>query len=351
MNLLDILRNMIKGKPILFLLIFFFVGCLLGWWVMGYMVWPVQYAGEAHSYELTAPEKENYVVMVANSYTMTGDSTRAKALFAGWDNSEIGPLLANVSANLRALGQLEQAQRVEDLAGVLTAGAAAPAPAQDSETPPSMQQPIPVQSAAQTSGFPLMSIIQICIGLVVILIIIATILFFVDLRRRGPRPDRPRFEVDNVFEEVETDESAIGHFRSRYSLGDDNYDESFSLETSEGEFLGECGVGISETIEAGPPDKVTAFEVWLFDKSDIRTVTKVLMSEFAFNEPSLRDKLAPKGDALLAQEGLTFEIETDTFDLEVRVTEVTYGAEGEYPDSYFESLAVELVGRAHESTD
>ena len=113
MNLLDILRDMIKGKPILFLLIFFIVGCLLGWWVMGYIVWPVQYAGEAHSYELTAPEKEKYVVMVADSYKMTGDGIEAQRQFAGWNSSEIGPFLANVAASLRAQGRTDQAQRVE----------------------------------------------------------------------------------------------------------------------------------------------------------------------------------------------------------------------------------------------
>ncbi len=85
-----------------------------------------------------------------------------------------------------------------------------------------------------------------------------------------------------------------------YDLGHDTYDESFSIETPMGEFLGECGVGISETLGAGEPAKVTAFEVWLFDKSDIRTVTKVLMSPYAYNDSALRTRLAPKGDPVLA---------------------------------------------------
>jgi hypothetical protein len=89
-----------------------------------------------------------------------------------------------------------------------------------------------------------------------------------------------------------------------YLHGDDLYDDSFSVETSSGEFLGETGVGISETIGAGSDAKrVTAFEVWLFDKNDIRTVTKVLMSDHAFNDDALRAKLAPKGEAVLGEEG------------------------------------------------
>ena len=62
----------------------------------------------------------------------------------------------------------------------------------------------------------------------------------------------------------------LGHFITTYKLGEDTYDESFSIETPNGEFLGECGVSILEIIGSGQPDKVTVFEVWLFDASDIR---------------------------------------------------------------------------------
>ena len=79
-----------------------------------------------------------------------------------------------------------------------------------------------------------------------------------------------------------------------YMAGDDLYDDSFSIDSPSGEFLGECGVGISDTIGVGDPKKVTAFEVWLFDKNDIQTVTKVLMSEHAFNDAAIRQRLAPR---------------------------------------------------------
>jgi hypothetical protein len=42
--------------------------------------------------------------------------------------------------------------------------------------------------------------------------------------------------------------------------GDDLFDDSFSIDSPSGKFLGECGVGISETIGVGDPKKVTAFE-------------------------------------------------------------------------------------------
>jgi hypothetical protein len=110
-----------------------------------------------------------------------------------------------------------------------------------------------------------------------------------------------------------------------------------------GEFLGECGVGISEMIGVSDPARVTAFEVWLFDKSDIRTVTKVLMSEHAYHDETLRARLATKGEAVLAEPGSPFVLETTGLQVKGKVTEIVYGND-EMPDgSYFSKLVVELV--------
>ena len=138
----------------------------------------------------------------------------------------------------------------------------------------------------------------------------------------------------------------LGHFFTIYQWGEDTYDESFSIETPMGEFLGECGVGISETNGTGEHDKVTAFEVWLFDKSDIRTVTKVVRSDYAYNDENLRAKLASKGEAVLAQPGSPFTLETSSLQVRVDVSELLYG-EGELaPQSFFQKLTVELVATA-----
>ncbi|MEB2288183.1 MAG: hypothetical protein OZ934_08740 [Anaerolineae bacterium] len=135
----------------------------------------------------------------------------------------------------------------------------------------------------------------------------------------------------------------VGQFVSTYVLGDDLYDDSFSIETAKSEFLGECGSGISETIGVGEPKKVTATEVWLFDKNDIRTVTKVLMSEHAYNDPALRTKLAPKGEAVLARPGVVTALETETLRVQVRIVDMQYGEGPLPPRSFFERLAVEIA--------
>jgi hypothetical protein len=128
-----------------------------------------------------------------------------------------------------------------------------------------------------------------------------------------------------------------------YMVGDDLYDDSFSIDTPTGEFLGECGVGISETVGVGEPKRVTAFEIWLFDKNDIQTVTKVIMSEHAHDDDKLRMRLESKGELVLAEPGKQILLETATLQLEARIIDMAYG-ECAAPDlSFFERLTLELA--------
>jgi hypothetical protein len=134
----------------------------------------------------------------------------------------------------------------------------------------------------------------------------------------------------------------IAQYLTTYSLGNDLYDDSFSIDSPSGEFLGECGVGISETIGVGDPKKVTAFEVWLFDKNDIQTVTKVLMSQHAFNDPNVNQRLASKGEPVLAEPNRHIVLETATLQLEARVVNMNYGQGALPANSFFEQLTLEL---------
>ena len=158
-----------------------------------------------------------------------------------------------------------------------------------------------------------------------------------------------RTEARQFAETQNTDFASIGEapplvvHKSIYTYGNDLYDDSFSIERESGEFLGECGSGISETVGVGEPKKVTATEVWLFDKNDITTVTKVLMSEYAYHDEALRSKLAPKGEAVLATPDGVFELETQTLRLRVKIVDLKYGEGGPAPNSYFERLSVEIA--------
>ncbi len=131
-------------------------------------------------------------------------------------------------------------------------------------------------------------------------------------------------------------------FVTTYVLGDNLFDDSFSIESAAGEFLGECGVGISEAIGVGEPKRVTAFEVWLFDQNDIKTVTNVLMSGHAFYDEAIRSELEKKGEPVLADPGVEFVLATNNLRIIGRVMDMGYG-EGPLPEeSFFDRLSIEL---------
>jgi len=150
-------------------------------------------------------------------------------------------------------------------------------------------------------------------------------------------------EVEKTDFESTGSEPPIVQFMTTYLHGDDLYDDSFSIETPSGEFLGECGVGISETIGSSDVKSVTAFEVWLFDKNDIRTVTKVLMSDHAFNDDSIRARLAPKGEAVKAEASTRVMLETASLRVQARIVDISYSSGAMPPNSVFDRITIELA--------
>jgi hypothetical protein len=211
--------------------------------------------------------------------------------------------------------------------------------------------PLPDEEAAKGTS-PLLTLFLVFCGLTLLLGAALVVVFF--LRNRmssgGTGIKTPAMEAAEAARQAEwTDYSSMGdqapitQFMASYKIGDDLFDDSFSVDSASGEFLGECGVGISETIGVGDPKKVTAFEVWLFDKNDIQTVTKVLMSAHSFNDNNLRQRLAAKGEPVLVEPGTQTVLETATLRLVARVVDTSYG-EGALPEkSFFDSLILELA--------
>jgi hypothetical protein len=160
----------------------------------------------------------------------------------------------------------------------------------------------------------------------------------------APPPDggRPAVKAQTNFESLGV-AAPITQNMTTYVLGDDLYDESFSIDTAAGDFLGEYGVGVSETIGVGEPKKVTALEIWLFDKNDIKTATKVLMSAHAFGDSGIRGRLEAKGELIQMEPQKQIMLETETLQLLATVVDLQYG-DGAMPErSYFERATLELA--------
>ena len=310
------------------------VGCLFGWMVMGWLVAPVKW-------ELTDAEKEQYILMAADSYAINGDAQLARARLADLDDEEVGQIITRLAAT-----HPQEQQNLLDLGLVLglgiTPGTATTAPPTTVRLTSSLGRTLPT----------------LC-GLLLVLLLFIAIGGLLITRLRGRREEAEALAPDwearvpaaarGMPPLAGTGPPPLGHFVTTYTLGHDTYDESFSIETPMGEFLGECGVGISETLGTGEPTKVTAFEVWLFDKSDIRTVTKVLMSQYAYDDDVLRDRLAPKGDPVLANLGQSTFLETSSLRVDARVVDMEYDGAAAPPQSHFTKLTVELVARLVES--
>jgi len=307
------------------------VGLLLGL-AVGWGLWPVQWTNATPA-QLRSDFQETYVLLVAQDYADTQELEIAEERLGVeyWEKEELAQALQRVEQSQDG----QQALDVRKLARDIEAEAAT-----------SEEEEIP------DLGAKLRPVTLVCgIGLLVVALVGGGLYLYSRLIERRPSPAIPRGERRAAARGEITPAEDVSwegqppnaQFVTSYTHGDTHYDPSFSIELETGEFMGECGVGISEVIGTGDSDKVTALEAWLFDKNDIRTVTKVLMSRYAYDDEALRTKLAPKGEPILVEAGKDVILETKMLRLRAHVVEVEYG-DGDAPhNSFFDRLTVELA--------
>jgi hypothetical protein len=167
------------------------------------------------------------------------------------------------------------------------------------------------------------------------------------LRRSSSRFAKPKAKGSEEIRPFITDDAKppLVHSMTTFVLGDDLFDESFSIDTPSGEFLGECGIGIVNTIDDGSPKKVNAFDVWLFDKNEIDTKSIVLMSEQAYGDDILRTQLESKGSPVLAEIGGEITLNTNHLLMRVRIVDMLCEEGDPQKCEYFQRLSLELVIR------
>jgi len=333
------------------------VGLILGLLLGMLLFWGVfpPKMGNPQTYDLADEGKVQFVKLAADSYALDKDLTRVQEFLGTWDPEELQQAISGAIASYETGGRSDKIQKMNDLhlaLGLSPTTAVPGATAVAEPTTVSGGEPEAVPSKGLWDRLKIPCLVFV---LVLLVLILGAIGFRLAMQRRAAaegakplitRPLRPTEEVPLAEEWKGVGQPPLGHFITTYKLGEDTYDESFSIETPTGEFLGECGVSISELIGKGEPDNVTAFEVWLFDKSDIRTVTKVLMSEYAYNDEQLRARLAPKGEAVLAEVGTPFLLETTGLQVQATVSDLQYGEGQTPPRSFFRQLTLGLVAMA-----
>lgn len=326
-------------NPLLMGALGFVVGLIIGLPVLGWWLTPVTFKDADYTY-LRADLKQQYLETVATALVTDQDQQKARdrvtQLGTDWQTHLQAALTAAQADPIRA-------QRLATLQQVM---AAIPGSTPGTVTPP----------AGGGGGFGSL-LLPFAGCLLVMAVLIGGGLWYLRSRGSGgaPSASRPavaRPQVSDLEEMAapvvttaagaSAPAAAVARFMTTYTLGDDVYDDSFSIDGPDGNFLGECGMGISETIGVGDPKKVTAFEVWLFDKNDIRTVTKVIMSEHAFRDEALKSRLAAKGEPVQAGPGDTVTLETQTLIVTARIVDMAYGGGALPPSSFFERMTIEL---------
>jgi hypothetical protein len=349
------------------------VGLILGLPILGWLVWPVQWTDAAPQH-LRSDLQVDYLKMVIDSLKRNEDESLA---IRRWqDLGKAGP---DALKTLAAEPGTADPKEIEQLALLVQA----PVPAiqvNAKTTVPKAKEAAKVETkvaepllpgatpATDTKTSGSKSNLTLLLGVMCALtLVVGGVLAFLLLRRKNanaggstsiPAEAYGGEDMEYVAEatsagaatggnksrvNTDTEEPPVVQFMTTYMLGDDLYDDSFSIDAPTGEFLGECGVGISETIGVGDPKKVTAFEVWLFDKNDIQTVTKVLMSAHAFNDPNIRQRLLAKGEPQMVEPGKRILLETASLQMEARIVDASYGGGALPSNSYFDRLTLELA--------
>jgi hypothetical protein len=327
------------------------VGLLIGL-IFAWVVWPVQYTDAAPEH-LHENFQIDYMRMVVDSFTLRQDDSLAKQRIDAL--GEDGPvtlqkLIANPGDDLSRMALdlfLQQynpnaeSSPATDSSDVMPGDMADTEASGEDDTGGSL---LPI-GGSRTSTF----LLTAC-GITGLLAIGLAGFYFLRMRNK-PATGQTAASRANEFsrQAVQTDYEALGEatpiaqWMTTYLIGDDLFDDSFSIDSLSGEFLGECGVGIADTIGVGEPKRVSAFEVWLFDKNDIQTVTKVLMSAHAMNDDATFARLEAKGEPVLTTLGGSVVLETKTLRMAVRVMDMDYGT-GHLPEnSFFQRITLELA--------
>lgn len=335
--------ELIERRPGPSVAVAFIAGLIIGLVVLGWWLFPVEWT-DATPAQLAPAFQENYVRSVAETYSFDNNQDKVRTALSGWGGEAVACQMAATTTDPA------DAQRLTAVATVVNpqgcAGIGAPGDQTDEGS----------------------NLLPTLLLLLLLLLLLGAILYVFNRRSAllgdgdgepaydggvGTIPPTASRRPSSSASAVDVQEPMpipIARFRTNYARGHDTYDDSFSIENKNGDFLGECGVGISETIGADSPKNVTAFEVWLFDKNDIRTITKVIMSDHAFFDEAIKAKLAPKGEPVLAREHETIVLETASLIINAEITEMEYGDDGGLPEnSYFDQFTIELSAWVKES--
>ena len=320
------------------------VGLLIGWFVLGWWLFPVRWVNARPS-DLHPAWKKHYVAMVVDSYLVTRDPQAAAQRLSDFSDAEKARLLSEVLANFEARGGARQAQAARELAKALGIALTAVTPVRGTSAPatPMVTATAPA-AAGQTEAAgqrPLLRRAAIACGivLVVLALVAAAVMGFL-------RSVRPRI-ASYVAEPAQQPPRLIGTVNvgqtvtARYEGQGPQFEQSFQVYEGT-DIVGECGLRALPVLARD--GEVAVCAVWLYETAfpERSPDTCALVSEAVYEDEALRQVVEQDREAervLLADPGVRVRLHHTNLTLEVEVIGVEYAD----PERYaFASLAVAL---------
>jgi len=140
----DFVEKRSSGSLVLFLAGAFVVGLLVGWFVMGWYLFPVKYS-ETYPSDLRSDIADDYILMVAEAYASTHDLRTAAKRLRYWEPETLAVRIRQMSQALEKV-EPERSAYLQVLAKDLHLNASAAAPAQPTPVPSSPSRSLPISS-------------------------------------------------------------------------------------------------------------------------------------------------------------------------------------------------------------
>lgn len=351
------------------------VGLFLGWFV-----WPVSYT-DAYPSELREEDKLEYLRLVAHEFQRTQDVEALQKRLSTFDRTDLVPLFQ------QALEKSDRPGDREALTFTLTYIQQGMAH-QGNREAPSRETGDAARSTGGGGLGRVLSIFLISVG--VLFLAIAGYRALGLVRGKSPAPPRPvgpdwdrgremapqtdvlepdieeapvstasaamppHLEREDITPTAEATSPRTGQapapslrlvqvFSPAFvvqTVGEEGYDEAFTIYGEGEENLGECGVGEVETLH-GQPGQPIVMELWLFDKEDPETYQAYILTPWAHRQPDIRQKYEDQGPVFVGQHGGIIRLNARALYLEAEIKDVAFAQTGE-GDEVFSKLALEV---------
>ncbi len=244
----------------------FLVGLLIGWWVIGWLLWPVNWTNALPA-DLRATERDAYLSMVAESYAASRNANVARERLSSFSAQELSQYLANLQSMAAANPQqASQVQALVDLVG--PARPAVPGAATATRTPVSAARPASGASAAAPNN--LLSKLRSAATVLLWLLLLAAavvVVYYLWRRLRAAYSTEPRPAVNTT---IRQPRPPISPQRSLDEIAQDakaRWPGSYTAEPAGTE------VTVTEQEEPAPPAPISAPPLVPAPPKPIRTPT------------------------------------------------------------------------------